>query len=110
MRRLTIATCLLCVWSACAADVESRQLTHYLPQDSLEMIVRTEGWTEVALDVKGGVRKGDMVRVWAGGVIDRGGGEQPGVNSNGPNGLNPAVFDSAKPDFALSPKLDHAYA
>jgi hypothetical protein len=93
-----------------AADVESRQLTHYVPQDFLETAVRTENWTEVPLNLKGGVRKGDVVRIWAGGSIDRGNGENPGQNVDGPDGINPARFDSAKPDCALSPKLEHVYA
>src|SRR5206468_12781756 len=79
-----------------AADVESRQLTHYLPQDFLETVVRTEGWTEVKLNVKGGVRKGDVVRVWAGGSIDRGNGEQPGQNVNGPAGIDPTLLGKKK--------------
>jgi hypothetical protein len=104
--------CLLCasvsLWltSAFAADVESRQLTHYVPQDSLETMVRKEGWTEISLAVKGGVRKGDLVRVWAGGVIDRGG-EQPGENVSGPDGPGRA---SEKGPFSLSAESAHAYA
>ncbi|MFL5342157.1 MAG: hypothetical protein ACJ8F7_18580 [Gemmataceae bacterium] len=88
---------------AVAADVESRQLTHYVPQDLLEAAVRKEGWTEVPLALKGGVRKGDVVRVWAGGSIDRGNGDQPGENVGGPQGVGPA-----KGNFALS--ADHAFA
>src|SRR5881227_3418861 len=75
------------ICAAFAADVESRQLTHYLPQDLLEAAVRTEGWTEVTPAVKGGIRPGDVVRVWAGGSIDRGNGDQPGQNVNGPDGV-----------------------
>src|SRR5438067_11064081 len=91
-----IALCFFSLCSLClcgsfivAAEVESRQLTHYLPQDFLETAVRTENWTEVPLAVKGGVRKGDVVRIWAGGSIDRGNGEQPGQNVNGPAGCAP---------------------
>jgi hypothetical protein len=91
-----------------AADVESRQLTHYIPQDLLESAVRKEGWTEVPLAVKGGVRKGDVVRIWAGGLVDRGNGEQPGQNVNGPDGV--AMPDTQKPSFALSTQPAHAYA
>jgi hypothetical protein len=69
-----------------AAELESRQLTHYVPQDLLEKAVRTEGWTEIPLAVKGGTRKGDVVRIWAGGLIDWGNGDKPGVNVSGPNG------------------------
>ena len=90
--------------TAFAAEVESRQLTHYIPQDALEAAVRKEGWTEVPLAVKGGVRKGDVVRIWAGGTIDRGGGEQPGEHFNGPQGV------PGKATFALSPESAHAYA
>jgi hypothetical protein len=93
-----------------AAEVESRQLTHYVPQDFLESAVRSEKWTEVPLAVKGGVRKGDVVRIWAGGVIDRGDGERPGQIVNGPDGVPPEYFDSAKPNCALSEKLEHSYA
>jgi len=91
-----------------AADVESRQLTHYVPQDFLETAIRTEDWTLVPLNVKGGVRKGDVVRVWAGGSIDRGNGDQPGQNINGPDGF--PVQDNEKPPFALSAEPGHSYA
>src|SRR5215831_18641089 len=106
MRGLALALTLGLCAAALAAEVESRQLTHYVPQDVLETAVRKEGWTEVPLAVKGGVRKGDVVRVWAGGTIDRGG-EQPGENSGGPDGLGRAT---GKGPFALSPDSAHAYA
>jgi hypothetical protein len=105
--------CLLPLCSLClcgsflfAAEVESRQLTHYLPQDFLETAVRSENWTEVPLAVKGGARKGDVVRIWAGGSIDRGNGEQPGQNVNGPAGLATAE----KASYALSGEPGHAFA
>jgi hypothetical protein len=79
----SVALIALLALGAPAADVESRVLTHYVPQDLLEAAVRKEGWTEVPLAVKGGTRKGDVVRVWAGGSIDRGG-ERPGKNVVGP--------------------------
>ena len=60
------AVLLLVATPAFAADVESRVLTHYVPQDLLETVVRKDKWTEVALAVKGGVRKGDTLRIWAG--------------------------------------------
>src|SRR5262245_23487646 len=85
-----------------AAEVESRQLTHYIPQEFLEAAVRKEGWTEAPLEVKGGVRKGDVVRIWAGGSIDRGNGEQPGQNVNGPAGVDLAQFGHENRAFALS--------
>jgi hypothetical protein len=85
-----------------AADVESRVLTHYVPQDFLENAVRKEGWTEVPLAVKGGVRKGDTIRIWAGGSIDRGNGDQPGQNVNGPSGPEPNALAEEKPVLALA--------
>src|SRR5262249_32928305 len=108
MRRFAVAALVVLPLATFAADVESRQLTHYLPQDFLETAVRTENWTEVPLAVKGGVRKGDVVRVWAGGSIDRGNGDQPGENVNGPDGL--ATPGADKLTFALSPEPAHAYA
>src|SRR5262249_35177600 len=101
---LILVLCLGC--AALGADVESRVLTHYLPQDLLETVVRKEGWTELTLNVKGGVRKGDVVRIWAGGSIDRGG-DQPGENVNGPDGL--AAADVAGGRVAPSPGAAHAY-
>lgn len=110
---MKLTACACCVFSlgvlTFAADVESRQLTHYLPQDFLESAVRTEGWTEVTLAVKGGVRKGDVVRIWAGGTIDRGNGEQPGQNVNGPAGIDPKILAADKPSLALSPDSAQAY-
>src|SRR5438105_4026455 len=91
MSRFAVLVALATCSVALAAELESRQLTHYVPQDFLETAVRTEGWTEVALAVKGGVRKGDIVRIWAGGSIDRGNGDQPGVNFNGPDGIGAAA-------------------
>src|SRR5438105_2823341 len=110
MRGMAVVFALVLSCVAFAADVESRQLTHYIPQDFLETAVRTENWTEIPLTVKGGVRKGDIVRVWAGGSIDRGNGEQPGVNVNGPDGVTPAPLGREKPTFALSAEPAHAYA
>jgi hypothetical protein len=100
----------LAVSALSAAEVESRVLTHYVPQDLLETAVRTEGWTEIPLNVKGGVRKGDRVRIWTGGSIDRGNGDQPGDNVNGPDGLSGTL---ARPDasmLALSADPKDAYA
>src|SRR5947208_9378810 len=108
--RLGFSALLICVYlcssvatSLFAADVESRQLTHYLPQDFLETAVRTENWTEVPLAVKGGARTGDVVRIWAGGSIDRGNGERPGQNVNGPAGF----AATEKANFALSGDPGH---
>jgi len=110
MRRLAVVLSIGLCCAAFAAEVESRQLTHYVPQDLLESAVRKEDWTEVALNVKGGVQKGDVVRVWAGGSIDRGGGDQPGQNVNGPDGLDPAPPGGEKPAFALSAEPAQGYA
>jgi hypothetical protein len=110
MRRASLAFLLYFTCAVHAADVESRVLTHYVPQDLLETVVRTEGWSELTLDVKGGVRKGDVVRVWAGGSIDWGNGDQPGQNISGPHGLTaaPVTLDAKK--LALSQDAGHAYA
>ncbi len=105
MRTTTLVLLLALALAAPAADVESRVLTHYVPQDALEAVVRKEGWTEVKLNVKGGVRKGDVVRIWAGGSIDRGG-ERPGENVNGPDGPG----KGGGPSFALSADPAHAFA
>ena len=64
MRTLGFSMLVFCAWSANAADLESRVLTHYIPQDLLETAVRTENWTEIPLNVAGGVRKGDTIRIW----------------------------------------------
>jgi hypothetical protein len=93
-----------------AAEVESRRLTHYLPQDFLEAAVRKEGWTELRLPLKGGVRKGDTVRIWAGGLIDRGNGDQPGENVNGPSGVDPRQVAVEARKLALSAQPAHAFA
>ncbi|HEX5270322.1 MAG TPA: hypothetical protein VFW33_07545 [Gemmataceae bacterium] len=86
MRTTAVLLLFVLALASAAADVESRVLTHYVPQDLLETAVRTEGWTAVPLDLKGGVRKGDTVRIWAGGSIDRGDGAKPGQNAGGPDG------------------------
>jgi hypothetical protein len=104
------ATVLLAVASAApAAELESRVLTHYVPQDLLETAVRTEGWTEMPLKVAGGTRKGDVIRVWAGGSIDRGNGDRPGENTGGPEGMGRIEADVAK-RMALSQAPEHAFA
>jgi hypothetical protein len=104
--RLPILALLILPLAASAADVESRVLTHYVPQDLLEAAVRKEGWTEVPLAVMGGVRKGDVVRLWAGGSIDRGNNEQPGENTSGPAGPGKGGGKA----FALSSDASHAHA
>src|SRR6059058_3245518 len=104
MRSATMILLLTLTVASRAADVESRVLTHYVPQDFLETVVRTEGWTEVPLDVKGGVRKGDVVRLWAGGSIDRGNGDQPGQNANGPAGIEGNGSRDKNSALALSPE------
>jgi hypothetical protein len=110
MRTITWLVVLSAIGVAAAGEVESRALTHYLPQDFLETAVRTEGWTEVKLALPGNLRKGDVVRIWAGGLIDRGNGEQPGENVNAPSGLGPTkgTFDSKA--LALSQEATNAFA
>jgi len=111
MRTTTFVLALVMSCTALAAELESRQLTHYIPQDQLETIVRTEDWTEIPLAVKGGVLKGDTVRVWAGGLVDRGNGDQPGENVNGADGYRePTRLSNDQPTFALSPDPAHAFA
>jgi hypothetical protein len=109
MRRAAVLTLLALVLTAPAAELESRVLTHYVPQDLLEKAVRTEGWTELPLKVSGGLRKGDVVRVWAGGRIDRGNGDYPSQYADGPDGVS-GVADAAVRKLALSPRPEHAYA
>ena len=106
MRSTAVVLALGVTALAAGAEVESRVLTHYVPQDFLETVVRTEKWTLLPIDVKGGVRKGDVVRVWAGGRIDRGNGEQPGQNVNGPEG---ATTEEAS-RLALAPEKALAFA
>ncbi len=105
---------LLAVFGLClvasAAEVESRVLTHYVPQDLLETAIRTEGWTEVPLALKGGVRKGDTIRLWTGGSIDRGNGDQPGQNIVGPAGPETDVGNMDTSRLALSTDRAHVFA
>jgi hypothetical protein len=102
--RAAVAVPLLVTLGVYAADVESRVLTHYVPQDFLESVVRKEGWVELKLAVKTGLRKGDTVRLWAGGSIDRGG-ERPGDNVAGPEGTG-----DGNDTFALSKVAEHGHA
>jgi len=108
MRIVAILLLLTLALSCSAADLESRALTHYIPQDLLETIVRKEGWTEIVLKPYDGVKKGDIARIWTGGVIDHGNGNQPGVNVAGPDGAKVSAAEAAK--MALSPQADLAYA
>jgi hypothetical protein len=85
-------------------------LTHYIPQDLLEKAVRTDGWTDIPLNVAGGVRKGDVIRIWAGGSIDRGNGDQPGENVNGPAGVEPGAVAVDAKKLALSAEAGHAFS
>jgi hypothetical protein len=109
MRRRAAVALLLVASAALGADVESRVLTHYVPQDLLETAVRSETWTEVPLKVAGGTRKGDVIRVWAGGSIDRGNGDQPGDNVAGPEGVSGLSADAAR-KLVLSQAPEHAFA
>jgi hypothetical protein len=110
MRSLSLVLSLGLSCVALAAEIESRQLTHYIPQDVLEAAVRKEDWTEIPLEVKGGVHKGDVVRIWAGGMIDHGNGDRPGEYVNGPAGVAPPQVVDEKRTFALSSELVHTYA
>jgi hypothetical protein len=110
MRTLALLLSLSLAEVASAAELESRVLTHYLPQDILETVVRTEGWTEVPLAVPGKVRKGDIIRVWSGGLIDRGGAEQPGQNTNPPGGIEPGKVALDRNALALSHEEADAFA
>jgi hypothetical protein len=109
MRIITLALGMVLVMNASAAELESRVLTHYIPQDFLETAIRTEGWTEVPINLKGGVRKGDVIRIWAGGSIDRGNGDQPGQYVAGPEGEAPRQ-SAGDLKGALSSQPEHAYA
>jgi hypothetical protein len=110
MRTLTLILFFLLTVTAFAADVESRRLTHYLPQDFLDTVVRTESWTEVTLNVKGGVLKDDTIRIWAGGVIDRGNGDQPGEIVAGAVGVEARLAPPDPSRLVLSTNPAHAYA
>jgi hypothetical protein len=106
---ITLAIAIFFVINASAAELESRVFTHYIPQDFLETAIRTEAWTEVPINLKGGVRKGDVIRIWAGGSIDRGNGDQPSQFVAGPVG-EPALPVTGEFKGALSSQLEHAYA
>jgi hypothetical protein len=108
MRAFTVLSFLILALTASAADLESRALTHYVPQDLLENIVRKEGWTEITLKPYDGVKKNDIARIWTGGVIDHGNGNQPGVHVTGPDGVKVTPAEAAK--MAMSPQPDLAYA
>jgi hypothetical protein len=110
MRTTSIVLMLLLALPASAAELESRVLTHYIPQDVLDAAVRTEGWTEIPLNVKGGTRKGDTVRIFAGGCIDRGNNDQPGQNIIGPAGLPPGASVGVIKALALAPEPDRVFA
>jgi hypothetical protein len=110
MRSAAIALILGLVGAGLAADVESRVLTHYVPQDFLEAAVRKEGWTEVPLNVPGGTRKGDTVRIWSGGSIDFGNGDRPGLNITRPAGLESGDPPVEPSRLALSPEPAQAFA
>ena len=108
MRRAA-AVLIIVALTAHGAELESRVLTHYVPQDLLQTAVRTENWTEVPLKVAGGTRKGDVVRIWAGGSIDRGNGDRPGENVGGPEGVAGVSAEAAK-KLVLSQAPEQAFA
>src|SRR5262249_51726480 len=109
MRTAALAWLFVLTLASRAAEVESRVLTHYVPQDFLEKVARTENWTELPLDVKGGVRKGDVVRIWAGGSIDRGNGDQPGQNVSSPAGVEATVPTDDVQKLALRQEVEDAF-
>lgn len=112
MRVIALTLILGLTVSAGADELESRALTHYVPQDQLEEIVRKEGWTEIVLKPYGNVRKGDKARIWCGGVIDRGG-DQPGKIASGPDGPGTTSGPGTSVDpkrLSLSANPAHAYA
>jgi hypothetical protein len=109
MRTVAVLALFALALATPAADVESRALTQYIPQDFLEEAVRKEGWTEIVLKPFGGVRKGDVARIWAGGVIDRGG-DQPGVDVVPPTGPTGKAAAGTAGSFALSPDASLGYA
>jgi hypothetical protein len=109
-KNLTFVILLLVAVAAHAAEVESRAQSTYLPQDFLEEIVRKEAWTEIVLKPFGGVRKGDIARIWAGGMIDRGGSDRPGINVTGPAGSGLKSLEPGAPPLALAPQPHLAYA
>jgi hypothetical protein len=109
MRKTAVMIVFAAVLVAPGAELESRVLTHYVPQDLLEKAVRTEGWTEIPLAVKGGTRKGDTVRIWTGGSIDRGNGDQPSQYVAGPDGVAPPPAAEVQ-RLALSTDPSHAFA
>jgi len=108
MRTSAILLAFVLALAAPAADLESRALTHYVPQDLLETIVRKEAWTEIVLKPYNGVRKGDVARIWSGGMIDHGNGNQPGANVAGPSGAKVPPADAVR--MALSPNPEQGFA
>ena len=109
--RVSLVLILVLTVAVPAADLESRAMTHYIPQDFLETIVRKEGWTEIVLKPYGGVRKGDFARIWSGGMIDRGNGDRPGINVNGPSGLETGkIMPTEANKLALSAEPQHGFA
>jgi hypothetical protein len=110
MRKIATFLILVLALSVSGAELESRVLTHYVPQDLLESAIRKEGWTEIPLEVKGGVRKGDVIRIWTAGSIDRGNGDQPGDNVAGPAGIDVPLSKEEAARLALSQEPGHAFA
>jgi len=110
MRSTAVVALVTLALSVSAADLESRALTHYVPQDLLESSIRKECWTEIVLKPYNGVRKGDIARIWSGGMIDHGNGTQPGVNVAGPSGPVAKLSTEEANKMALSPSPEHPYA
>src|SRR5262249_20704154 len=91
MRSLSLLLTATLCGLPCADELESRHLTHYVPQDLQETAVRKGGGREVPRAIRGGVHRGDPVRTGAGGSTARGNGAQPAQHVNAPAGPDPAV-------------------
>jgi hypothetical protein len=107
---MTLLAVMGMVLTSRGAELESRALTHYVPQDLLETIIRKESWTEIVLKPYDGVRKGDIARIWSGGMIDYCNGTQPGVNVAAPSGPAGKVSADDAARMALSPEAGQAYS
>jgi len=99
--------------TARAAEVESRVLTHFLPQDFLEnQVLRSDKCVAVDLSgLKGGIKAGDMVHIWVGGSIDWGNAHRPGLNITRPWGESLAQStQTSGSDWAIAADPEFAHA
>ncbi len=110
MMRFVALAALLTITGSVLAKQVSRLMTHYVPQDLLVKAIRTEGWTEVPMKTDWKIKKGDTIRVFAGGLVDRGNGDQPGIHTAGPEGVEAAQAPADLKTLALSPDARHAFA